>query len=255
MSRTIAIVNQKGGVGKTTTAVNLAVALARAGQRVLLFDLDPQANATSGLGVDHRTVGQGAYEGLLGLAGLRDLILETRHRNLSLLPATPQLAGANVELVPLERREYVLADRMGELADRFDIILVDCPPSLGLLTINALAASHDVLIPVQCEYYAIEGLGQLLETLELIRDNLNRNLNIRGAVLTMYENRSELSQSIHRQMYEFFPHFIFRTVIPRSVKLAEAPSFGQSIFAYAPRSTGARAYHRLGREFLERLPV
>ncbi len=253
MGRIIAMVNQKGGVGKTTTVVNLAAALASAGRRVLVLDLDPQANATSGLGVDRQQVSVGSYEGLLGLEDFANLIVPTPHENLAVLPATPSLAGANVELVPIERREYALADRIGALAEQFDFTFIDCPPSLGLLTVNALTASHEVLIPVQCEYYALEGLGQLLETLKLIRENLNDQLHIRGAVLTMYEEKNQLSLSVHRQMYEFFPHFIFRTVIPRSVKLAEAPSFGKSIFQHSPRSSGANAYKRFGREFLERL--
>ncbi|MBI3114977.1 MAG: ParA family protein [Candidatus Kerfeldbacteria bacterium] len=255
MGRVIAIANQKGGVGKTTTTVNLAAALADLGQRVVVVDLDPQANATSGLGVAKDAVGRGSYEGLLGHEDFPSLVVPGNHERLSVVPSTPALAGANVELVPLERREYALADRLGELVAGYDFTLIDCPPSLGLLTVNALTASDDVLVPVQCEYYALEGLGQLLETLKLVRENLNERLAVRGAILTMYEPRSELSLSVHRQMYEFFPHFIFRTVIPRSVKLAEAPSFGKSVFAHAPRSKGANAYRRLGREFMERINV
>lgn len=250
MGRIVAIANQKGGVGKTTTAVNLAAALARAGQRVLLIDLDPQGNATSGVGFDKTSVRQGSYEALTGQADWAAVAVPTAEPGLTLVPATPDLAGATVELVPLPRREYVLADRLGALTSTYDHILIDCPPSLGLLTINALTASHDVLIPVQCEYYALEGLGQLLETLRLVQERLNPQLSVRGAVLTMYETKSQLAQSVHQQMYEFFPHTIFRTVIPRSIQLAEAPSFGQPIHGYAPWSVGARAFRRLAREFL-----
>lgn len=250
MGRILAIVNQKGGVGKTTTAVNLASSLARRGRRVILIDLDPQANATSGLGLEHTTLARGSYQALTGAADWAEVAVPTVEPNLTLVPATADLVGANVELVPLPRREYVLADRLGPLADQCDHLLIDCPPSLGLLTINALTASHEVLIPVQCEYFALEGLGQLLETLRLVKERLNPRLTVRGAVLTMYETRSQLARSVHQQLYEFFPYAIFRTVIPRSVQLAEAPSFGQPILGYAPWSTGARAYRRLAVEFL-----
>lgn len=248
MARIISIVNQKGGVGKTTTAINIAAALAMAGNRVLVVDLDPQANATSGFGIDYRTIPAGVYEALSGSVKTVDAIRESGKPGVHLLPATQNLAGANVELVNIERREYRLADALAAVLGRYDYLLIDCPPSLGLLTVNALTAAQEVLIPVQCEYYALEGLGQLLETIDLVRENLKSDLTILGVVLTMYEDENELSHGVFHEMYKNFPHRIFRSVVPRNVKLAEAPSFGRSIFEHSRDSNGARAYHRLARE-------
>ncbi len=248
MARIISIVNQKGGVGKTTTAINVGVALGSIGARVLIVDLDPQANATSGLGVDYRTIPHGVYEALSGKVRTVDAIRDSGKSGIHVLPSTPNLAGANVELVTEERREYKLADAIGQVGDRYDYLLIDCPPSLGLLTVNALAAADEVLIPVQCEYYSLEGLGQLLETIELVRQNLKTDLSILGVVLTMYEHDSELARGVFDEVYRHFPHRIFRSVVPRNVKLAEAPSFGRSIFEHSKDSDGARAYHRLARE-------
>lgn len=249
MARTIAIVNQKGGVGKTTTAVNLGAYLARAGHRVLLIDLDPQANATSGLGVEHQKLSHGIYEVLVSPTTLRDVIVPTTIDGLHLAPATLSLAGASVELVPLERREYLLRDNIADRTDEYDYILIDSPPSLGLLTVNGLVAADEVLVPVQSEYYSLEGLGQLMETIDLVKDNLHPGLQMLGVVLTMYDPRFRLSEAVLEELYKFFPSAqIFRSVIPRNVRLAEAPSFGQTILHYDPKSPGAKAYRKLADE-------
>lgn len=249
MARTIAIVNQKGGVGKTTTAVNLGAYLSRAGQRVLLIDLDPQANATSGLGVDHKKLERGIYEVLVSELPLHQAVVQTDIDGYHLVPATLSLAGANVELVPLPRREFLLRDKLSTIADNYDYILIDSPPSLGLLTINGLVAAEEVLVPVQSEYYSLEGLGQLMETINLVKENLQPDLSILGVVLTMYDPRFRLSTAVLEELYQYFPHQqIFRAVIPRNVRLAEAPSFGQSILHYDARSPGAKAYKKLAHE-------
>lgn len=253
MGKTIAIVNQKGGVGKTTTAVNLGAYLAHHGHSVLLVDLDPQANATSGLGVNHRTLTQGIYEAILGNTTTPDIIQDTPHPGFALAPATSALAGAAVELVPLDRREWRLRDALAPVTEQYDVCLIDCPPSLGLLTVNGLTAADAVLIPVQAEYYALEGLGQLMETIDLVRANIHPNLTTLGAVITMYDDRQSLSKDVFLELYRFFPNKIFRSVIPRSVRLAEAPSHGKSILHYDPRSKGARAYEKLAKEIKEHL--
>ena len=251
MPETIAIVNQKGGVGKTTTSINLAAYLTYLGKRVLIVDIDSQGNASSGLGIDYKNLDHGMYEVIIpGPVTMKKVILSTTLEGLHLAPSTPNLAGASVDLVQLEEREYRLLNNLKEIYDYYDFILIDCPPSLGLITINALVASDNVLIPVQCEYYALEGLGQLLNTVGLIKENLNSNLNILGAVLTMYDKRNRLSEEVFNELYKYFPDKIFRTVIPRNVRLAEAPSHGKSILDYDPKSVGAKAYERLAREIL-----
>ncbi len=253
MARVIAVVNQKGGVGKTTTAVNLGAYLARAGQRVLLIDLDPQANATSGLGVDHKQLVKGIYEVLVSPTQITDVIVETPIANFHVAPATLSLAGATVELVPLDRREYLLKDNLKQLADQYDYILIDSPPSLGLLTINGLVAADEILIPVQAEYYSLEGLSQLMETIDLVKENLQPQLKTLGVVLTMYDPQFRLSDAVLEELYKFFPHEkIFRAVIPRNVRLAEAPSYGQTILHYDPKSPGAKAYKKLADEVHKR---
>ncbi|MBU1130800.1 AAA family ATPase [Patescibacteria group bacterium] len=251
MARIISIVNQKGGVGKTTTAVNLAAYLSAFGQKVLLVDIDPQGNASSGLGLDYRQLERGIYEVLVnGPLNIEEVILPSNLAGLHLAPANLNLAGANVELVNLPRREFLLSDNLQRVCEDYDFILIDSPPSLGLLTLNSMVAATELLIPVQCEYYALEGLSQLLHTISLIQNNLKPDIYILGAVLTMYDGRSRLSESVFNELYQYFPRRIFRSVIPRNVKLAEAPSFGQSILEYNPYCRGARAYEKLAREVI-----
>ncbi|MCX6794830.1 MAG: AAA family ATPase [Candidatus Falkowbacteria bacterium] len=250
MGKIIAIVNQKGGVGKTTTSVNLSAYLAHLGKRVLLVDIDPQANATSGLGIDHRTLEVGIYEALVGNKPLFEVIKRTVQKGLHIAPATISLAGASVEMVGLDNREFLLSNILEEVKKDFDYIIIDGPPSLGLLTVNSLVAADEVLIPIQSEYYALEGLSQLLETIGLVQNNLKPGLGIMGAVITMFDRRNKLSESVMGELYQYFPNRIFRSVIPRSVRLAEAPSYGRSILHYDPKSKGGKAYEGLAREIL-----
>lgn len=250
MAQVISIVNQKGGVGKTTTSINLAAGLADAGKNVLLVDLDPQANASSGLGIDHRSLEESIYHVLIGSHTYRDIVTSTEHPGFRVAPASLALAGASVELVNMSEREYFLDKSLIEVRGFYDYIIIDCPPTLGLLTLNALVASDSVIIPVQAEYFALEGLSQLWETINLVRNNLKPQLRVHGAVLTMYDERQKLSQEIFEELYKYFPGNIFRSVIPRNIKLAEAPSHGKSIHHYDPRSKGAKAYSRLASELL-----
>ena len=250
MARIISIVNQKGGVGKTTTAINLGAYLSHLGQKVLLVDIDPQANASSGLGVDIRKIGRGIYDVMILNHPIHDVILETDHRDYRLIPSHVNLAGANIELVSFDEREFVLKKKIIELDRHYDYIIIDCPPSLGLLTLNGMVAAREIIIPVQAEYYALEGLGQLMETIQLIKDNLNPELEVLGALLTMFEHKHRLSRDVLQELYKYFPRKIFRTAIPRNIRLAEAPSHGQSILKYDKRSAGAKAYHKLAKEIL-----
>ncbi len=252
MAHIISVVNQKGGVGKTTTTLNLAAYLADAGKFVLLIDLDPQANATSGVGIDHRALTAGVYEGLIGTHSVRSLIHKTAHDGLRILPATQALAGASAELVTANDREHFLRKALLEVRNDYDYIFIDNQPSLGMLTINGLVASDSVLIPVQAEFYALEGLTDLMNTVDLVRENLKPNLDIMGAVITMYDSRTKLSNEVLQELYRYFPDKIFRSVIPRSVRLAEAPSFGKTILGYDPSSKAAKAYERLAKEFMLR---
>jgi len=251
MTKIISIVNQKGGVGKTTTAVNLAAALAESGKFVLLVDLDPQGNATSGLGIKYQELEKGLYHALVGDARMHDVVFNTAHAGLRVVPATNDLAGANIELVSVDGREKKLSNILSEVHHAYDYIIIDCPPSLGILTLNGLVAADHILIPVQAEYYALEGLGQLLKTITMVKENIKPELNVLGAVLTMFDGRNRLSEEVLHELYKFFPNNIFRSVVPRTVRLAEAPSFGKSIFHYEPSGKGAKAYERLARELLD----
>lgn len=251
MGKIYTIVNQKGGVGKTTTSINLGAYLGYFGQRVLLVDLDPQANATSCLGVDRHQIQNGVYEVLIGEKPVHDPILHNSRFKISLLPSSPNLSGAEIEMIDLPDREKRLRSIILPLKDRYDFILVDCPPSLGLLTLNGLiAAVNGVIIPVQCEYLALEGLGQLTQTLSRVRQGLFPELTIRGVLLTMFDGRTNLSAEVMQEVQKFFPDKVFNTFIPRSVRLAEAPSFGMPISVYAPESSGAVAYKTLAMEVL-----
>lgn len=252
MGKVISVVNQKGGVGKTTTAMNLAAVLSELGFFVLLVDMDPQANASSGLGLAKKDLEYGIYESLAKQKRIHDIIKNTAHEGLRVAPSTENLAGANIELVDMERREYQLLDLLEEVKHAYDYIIIDCPPSLGLLTLNSLVAADELLIPVQAEYYALEGLGQLLKTIKLVQTHIKPELGILGAVITMFDKRTRLSEEIMNELYQYFPDTIFRTTIPRTVRLAEAPSFGQSIFHYDPKGKGAKAYERLAREIIEK---
>jgi chromosome partitioning protein len=253
VARIYAFANQKGGVGKTTTAVNLGASLAEAGCRVLLVDADPQANATSSLGVTPTEVRSSLYDVLIRRQAASDSVVPTTHELLSLLPSAPGLAGAEVEMVSVLAREYLMRRALETLTREYTHILIDCPPSLGLLTVNALAAAADgVIVPIQCEYLALEGLGRLWHTVQMVRESLNPALFISGMVLTMYDPRTNLSDQVVAEVRNHFPEQTFDTVIPRSVRLSEAPSYGRTILQYAPSSTGARAYQALARELLER---
>ncbi|MEM7115787.1 MAG: ParA family protein [Chloroflexota bacterium] len=252
MTKIYAVVNQKGGVGKTTSVINLAAYLGSMGQRVLVADIDSQANATSGLGVNKYDVSLSIYDLLLQEAAVDEIVQELTDFKVSLLPANPSLAGAEIELVNVIGREYRLQHGLEKLNGRYDYVLIDCPPSLGLLTVNALtAASHGVIIPVQCEYLALEGLTQLSQTIELVQKYLNPQLVIRGLLMTMYDGRTNLSRQVVEEVRHHFPDRVFRTIIPRNIRLSEAPSYGQPINHYAPNSPGAIAYKVLTTELLQ----
>jgi chromosome partitioning protein len=251
VGRVLAVANQKGGVGKTTTAVNLSAGLALAGQRTLLIDLDPQSSATSGLGLHPQDVDGSVYHLLIGERSPEDVIRSTQIANLSLIPASRDLIGAEIELVPLPRREYRLQEALASVRRQFDFVIIDCPPSLGLLTVNALSAADAVLIPLQCEYYALEGLSALLDTIGFIRQGLNTTLDIEGLLLTMFDTRNSLAHQVVNEVRQHFPEQVFNAVIPRNVRLSECPSYGIPAMVYDAGSRGAKAYAALTQELVQ----
>ena len=250
MGRVIAVANQKGGVGKTTTAVNLSTSLAKKGKKVILIDGDPQGNATSGLGVE-KDLDNSIYDVLVNEVDIKTTLQDTCVKTLKVCPSNMDLAGAEVELVSQMSREFRLKEKIDPIKDEFDYIIIDCPPSLGLITLNSFTAADSVLIPVQCEYYALEGLGQLLNTINLVKKHLNKGLEIEGAVLTMYDMRTNLSNQVVKEVKRYFDDKVYKTVIPRNIKLSEAPSFGMPIGLYDPKSKGARAYEKLAKEVMK----
>ncbi len=250
MGKVISVANQKGGVGKTTTTVNLSTLLAKKGKKVLLIDADPQGNATSGLGIT-KDIELSVYDILVGDTEFNETIQESAIKNLKVCPSNISLAGAEVELVSMLSREQRLKTKLDIIKDQYDYILIDCPPSLGLITLNAFTASDSVLIPVQCEYFALEGLGQLLNTVNLVKKHLNKNLEIEGALLTMYDARTNLSNQVVKEVKKYFENKVYKTVIPRNVRLSEAPSYGMPISLYDPRSKGAKAYEKFTKELLK----
>lgn len=251
MSRIIAIANQKGGVGKTTTAVNVSACLAKMGKKVLLIDIDPQGNATSGLGVDNST-GKTVYDVLINSVPIEETIEKTDYKNLYICPSSPALSGAEVELVNMMGREYQLKTALAEIRDGYDFIFMDCPPSLGMITLNAFAACDSVLVPIQCEYYALEGLSSLTNTIKRVKKVLNTSIEIEGVLLTMFDARTNLAIQVVDEVKKFFSDKVYKTIIPRNVRLSEAPGFGQPIIAYDPSSRGAESYLDLAEEIIER---
>jgi chromosome partitioning protein len=252
MGKVISIANQKGGVGKTTSSINLAASLAAIEHPTLIIDVDPQSNTTSGLGIEPKTVSNSIYEVMIGGVQAEDTIRETELPYLDLIPSHINLVGAEIEMVDRNQRERILANSISSLRDKYDFIIIDCPPSLGLLTINALTASNSVLIPVQCEYFALEGLGQLLNTIKIVRQHLNRELEIEGVLLTMYDTRTRLSNQVADEVKRYFEDKVFKSVISRNVRLAEAPSFGKPALLYDATSVGAKNYLSLAREIIRR---
>ena len=251
MAKVIAVANQKGGVGKTTTAVNLSSCLGYKGKKVLLIDVDPQGNSTSGLGVDKKAIKKSSYDVLINDVEIQETLVQTPIENLMLCPSNIQLAGAEVELVSTISRETRLKNSLNSIKDNYDFILIDCPPSLGLLTLNSLTASNTILVPIQCEYYALEGLSQLMETVKLVQKHLNKSLDVEGVVLTMFDARTNLSIQVVEEVKKYFKNKVYRTVIPRNVRLSEAPSYGLPIILYDPKSKGAECYLDLADEVIE----
>lgn len=251
MAKIISIFNQKGGVGKTTTNINLSAFLAHMGKSVLIVDIDPQGNSTSGLGVDKSELNDSIYDLLVDNVNIENVIYETNFDRLNIIPSTMELAGAEIELAKQDNREYYLTDALSKVSNDYDYVFIDCPPSLGILTVNALRASDSVLIPIQCEYYALEGVSQLMNTVNLVKKNLNPNLEIEGVVLSMFDGRTNLSAQVVAEVKQYFGNRVYSTMIPRNVRLAEAPSFGLPVMEYDPSSKGSIAYDNLAKEFLK----
>ena len=251
MGKIISVANQKGGVGKTTTSINLSTILAKKGKKVLMIDADPQGNASSGVGIDRDEIELSVYDILIDETKISEVVKKTNIKNLDLCPSNINLAGAEVELVSMMSREHRLKEKIESIKEEYDFIIIDCPPSLGLVTLNAFTASNSVLIPVQCEYYALEGLGQLLNTISLVKKHLNKEIEIEGALLTMYDARTNLSNQVVKEVKKYFDEKVYKNVIPRNVKLSEAPSYGMPISIYDPRSKGAKSYEKFVREFLK----
>ena len=252
MGRIIAIANQKGGVGKTTTSINLSACLAEAGQKVLTIDIDPQGNTTSGLGIDKNSIENTIYELILGEIEIEDVIIETEFENLSIVASNVNLAAAEIELIGINEKEYILKRAVERIRDNYDFIVIDCPPSLNMLTINAMTTADTVLVPIQCEYYALEGLSQLLHTVNLVKQRLNPDLEMEGVVFTMYDARTNLSLQVVENVKDNLHQNIYKTIIPRNIRLAEAPSYGMPINKYDPKSAGSDAYMRLADEVINR---
>lgn len=252
MGRTIAIANQKGGVGKTTTAINLSACLAEKGKKVLAVDMDPQGNMTSGLGVDKDSVENTIYNLLIGESKMEEVLIKDVLENLDIIPTNIDLSGAEIELLDVEEKEYIVRNEIDKIKDNYDFIIIDCPPSLSMLTINAMTTADSVLVPIQCEYYALEGLSQLIHTVELVRDRLNPKLTIEGVVFTMYDARTNLSLQVVENVKDNLEQTIYKTIIPRNIRLAEAPSYGIPINKYDPKSAGAESYLRLADEVIDK---
>ena len=252
MGRVIAVANQKGGVGKTTTAINLSACLAEKGQKVLAIDMDPQGNMTSGLGIDKDEVEKNIYDLMIGQAGVDEVLQKEAIENLDVIPTSIDLSAAEIELIGVDDKEFIIRNAVQPIKDDYDYIIIDCPPSLGLLTINALAMTNTVLIPIQCEFYALEGVSQLMNTISLVKQGLNPQLEIEGVLMTMFDSRTNLSNQVVDEVVDYFKDKVYETMIPRNVRLAEAPSYGQTIFEYANSSKGSKAYLALAKEFIQR---